>query len=69
MSDQKHGKFYIEAVQREYFDTAEEREHYIKDQAPISFDAKSALVGVGAFEDYDEESQVHITVTLKEVKE
>lgn len=65
----KPGKFYIQTTVRDYFDTAEEREHYIKEHMEAPFDTKAELLAKGETEQYDEDEQVLIRVETKEVRE
>lgn len=65
----KPGKFYIEITTRIYFDSAEEREHHLKDHVDVPFDDKTTLLNGGEVEIYDEDEEISINVNLKEVRE
>lgn len=57
------GKHYVEIKLREYFDTAEELDHYVKEHLPVSFETRTAVVKDGSYSHYNEEEESLITVT------
>lgn len=65
----KPGKFYIQTTIRDYFDTAEERDHYIKEHMEVPFEDKATLVGGGTVDHYDADEEVQMVIEVKEVQE
>lgn len=66
----ERGRYYIETTHRDYFETPEQREHYIKEHMEdVPFDDRVALLRDGEIDRYDEEDDVQLSMSLKEVKE
>jgi hypothetical protein len=64
----KTGDFYIQLTTREYFETVEERDHYVKEHFEISFDDKVALLGEGVVEHFNDDKNILATIELKKVR-
>ena len=65
----KFGKFYIQTTINIYFETNEEREHYIKDHIELPFDDRLDLLNNKPVEFSDDEEMIMSTVEVKEVKD
>lgn len=59
--------FYVESTVREFFETKEELEHYIKEHFDVPFDDKLGLLKGGEVRHYDEAEDSEVIMSLKEV--
>jgi len=70
----KRGKFLIVSTRTDYFDSAEEREHHIKEHLPVTFEAKTDLLTKRKFvftfdpEDSFDDENAETVITLEEAK-
>ena len=63
----KVGKFYIETIVREHFDTEAERAEYIKKLPQATYDEKKSLLEDGHIEEERKDKAIFVTMTTKEV--
>jgi len=62
------GRYFIEMRHREFFDSAEDREHYLKTHSPIPYDDITGLLKNGSVthaEKDDDGGEQEIVISLK----
>lgn len=62
------GKFFVETTVREYFDSHEQLDHYVKEHLELGFDAKTELIQTQEWSQYDDENNALLTARTGQVR-